>query len=173
MIGLVMIYHATSFYRDQGLVTSLEHILSCPDRLEQTKEVRFIRHTERYDLTMAGDPHWEAILPSNGGFITVGDGANGSTTIMGISMFHQLHCLQIIRKAFQGYVDMGDKVDLRDEGHGMQDAHAHHHGGQRHWVHCLDYLAQVRLSPLSLLEFTSYLTQFSLQSVSHVRRTIL
>jgi hypothetical protein len=74
------------------------------------------------------------MLPSNGGFIPAADGINSSTTELGISMFHQLHCLQIIRKAFQVYTDVGAKQSVRDEAtpqigkSAAQDAHAHHIG---------------------------------------------
>lgn len=175
MIGVFMLYHTTSYYKEQRLVTSLKPFLSCPNRVEPMKEVTFVRNEQRYDLTTAGDPHWEAMLPSNGGFIAAADGINSSTTAVGISMFHQLHCLQIIRRAFQVYTDAGAKQSVRDEAtpqirkSGAQDAHAHHHGDQRHWVHCLDYLAQVRTAfPLYGFDLTR---NFAL-SVSHVRRMI-
>ena len=104
-----------------------------------------------YDLSPAGDPHWEAILPPNGGFILAErEEANGSTVTIstGISMFHQLHCLQIIRKAIQGYMGANDCMSVEHEQ--GEDEMTHEHGAthhdhhdQTHWVHCLDYLAQV------------------------------
>jgi hypothetical protein len=78
-------------------------------------------------------------LPDNGGFIDTK--YNDTFTLhVGISMFHALHCVEMVR---------GKIVDNDDE-----DMHAHH-GPQNpldddpkerkfHLLHCLDYIIQVQ-----------------------------
>ncbi|KAK1993873.1 hypothetical protein LX36DRAFT_585453 [Colletotrichum falcatum] len=72
----------------------------------------------------------------------------------GISMFHQLHCLGILRGAFQMLHESTDshQPDLRetrihrrdDEIHRSASAHELHYN-QDHWTHCFDYLRQAIL----------------------------
>ncbi|KIJ54693.1 hypothetical protein M422DRAFT_153035 [Sphaerobolus stellatus SS14] len=52
--------------------------------------------TQRYMLeTPEGEREWEALLPLGGGIIRLGEQREPAT----ISMFHQLDCLNIMRKA--------------------------------------------------------------------------
>ncbi|KAH7872553.1 uncharacterized protein C8R40DRAFT_1162178 [Lentinula edodes] len=43
-------------------------------------------------------PEWQSIFPSGGGFLQLG---NDGQRVMGLSMFHQLHCLARIRIAMK------------------------------------------------------------------------
>lgn len=66
----------------------------------------------------------------------------------GITMFHQPHCLGMIRSAIQQLMfdkpmNMEDAIGLKHDGIGRRHGP---HLDQEHWVHCLDYLAQVKLA---------------------------
>lgn len=71
------------------------------------------------------------LLPQNGGLLKVRM-SNDSEKVndYGISMFHQLHCLVVLREIIFP---------------GSSTAHAEHDGrmARVHWAHCFDYLAQV------------------------------
>jgi hypothetical protein len=123
------------------------------------RPVKFAQRPEFFDLTPAGDGNWTALLPPNGGFVSERTG-EGGFEMAGITMFHQLHCLQMIREAFQDLME-GKKVlesEMDDEDEmGAGDVGKEHgvkrkrsigkrhgpHLDQDHWVHCLDYLMQV------------------------------
>ena len=72
----------------------------------------------------------QILLPSNGGFVKTLD-EQGAVRWYGVSMFHQLHCLNLLRaKVF---------------GTGMKEgAHGALHMNEEHLSHCLSYIAQVR-----------------------------
>lgn len=92
---------------------------------------------------------WDSLLTSNGGFLINHDDEGHSET-MGISMFHQLHCLQMIRVQIENLIQFngtGDGIG------GLPEFHKDHVSSWRHWRHCLEYIRQVRLSqrhPLAL-----------------------
>lgn len=109
--------------------------------------VNFTQRNEYWDLTAAGDAVWADILPDNGGFVPHRD-SNGHAYLTGISMFHQLHCLQMIRMAVQ-------KLENSTHSGSARDVHDHHAGDQRHWVHCLDYLVQVCITRFHHLKIYS------------------
>lgn len=133
----------------------------------------FKRREEFFDLSPAGDKNWSEILPPDGGFVVqkIGD----RRRMAGVTMFHQLHCLQMIRHAIQDlrkenqnirrHLDHDDEgFQVEDGEHVPSDAHAAHdeadmgrpgaQGGHdsMHWVHCLDYLMQVRRSAPGLTD---------------------
>lgn len=77
----------------------------------------------------------------NGGFFYE-RGKTGSLEAYGISMFHQLHCLAMIRVALQEH-DVHKRVDIsnfQEARSGQQD-----HIDMTHVTHCLDYIRQVGL----------------------------
>lgn len=87
-------------------------------------------------------------LTPNGGFLHVVE-PSGRTSFYGISMYHQLHCIDMLRAGLAGGA--------------LPSEHEHHHQARdeprptdkltsNHMEHCLDYLAQV--SPLLLLGAT-------------------
>lgn len=82
---------------------------------------------------------WDSLLTSNGGFLIDHDG-DGHSETMGISMFHQLHCLQMIRVQIENliaYNGTGDGIG------GLPEFHKDHVSNWRHWRHCLEYIRQV------------------------------
>lgn len=89
----------------------------------------FTENQQYTNLSSQYDHLWEEeLLTKSGGFITdpSSSGHDGDPSYAGISMFHQLHCLSMIRMA------------LKDSGERMP-----------HLTHCLDYLRQVRMFPSS------------------------
>jgi hypothetical protein len=128
--------------------------------------VTFTQRPEFFDLTAAGDGNWTALLPPNGGFVSEKTG-EGGYEMAGITMFHQLHCLQMIREAFQDVMEgkrmLESEMDAEEEEMGMGDVGREHgvrrkrvvgkrhgpHLDQDHWIHCLDYLMQVSSLRLS------------------------
>lgn len=83
-----------------------------------------------------GDPedvNWdEYLLTPNGGFIMVDEG-DGVTKGYGVTMFHQLHCLGMIRTMLFG--------GAMNHDHEVQGAEWSKN--PLHFLHCLDYIAQV------------------------------
>jgi hypothetical protein len=128
--------------------------------------VTFSQRDEFFDLSPAGDANWTALLPPNGGFVSH-QTKNGNYEMAGLTMFHQLHCLQMIRAAFQDSFSEGKEAldaDLMSKDAGMGDVGLEHntknkvkrhgpHLDQEHWVHCLDYLMQVSQFSYAYSEF--------------------
>jgi hypothetical protein len=90
-----------------------------------------------------GDEAWERIVPSRGGFIWVQYNETYDVPY-GISMFHGLHCLQMLRGAFK------QQLGVSGHGHDHHDggdiSTKHEHGGhfdKVHLGHCLGYVAEV------------------------------
>lgn len=82
------------------------------------------------------DKSWEQL--TEGGFLHVQD-ADGEVQGYGVSMFHQMHCLNMIRNMLLD-VPMSHAHEASDW---TED--------KMHWLHCLDYLAQVCISLMSRL----------------------
>lgn len=110
------------------------------------------------------DSSWNSLLTPNGGFLINKDEEGKSETI-GISMFHQLHCLQIIRVQIENLIAFNGT----SESTGIQPEFHHDHvSSWRHWRHCLEYIRQVRLllamisvpSSCTILLFSSLKRQF-------------
>lgn len=107
--------------------------------------VEFSKNHDYEDLSLASDSLWNNILTPNGGFLISFD--EKSTSIRhGIGMFHQLHCLQLLRVSLQSH--MQDYLNT-DAGNTNQSRRIDHteHVESKHLTHCLDYLQQVR-SPI-------------------------
>lgn len=89
----------------------------------------------------ANDTSWESLLTPGGGFLQV-EKEDGGEVGFGVSMFHQLHCLVMIRSMLLG----------------QPMSHAHEASDwsedNMHWLHCLDYLAQVFESPFYIVFFS-------------------
>jgi hypothetical protein len=97
----------------------------------------FTPHPEYANLSHIYDELWDAILPANGGFLIDSTGSSG------ITMFHQLHCLQLLRVGLQRAHDVGGGHE--DMMVPVVDMHEHDvHANPEHYLHCLDYLRQVR-----------------------------
>ena len=131
--------------------------------------VTFERHPELVDLTHGGDANWTALLPPNGGFVSQPSKDGSGYEMAGISMFHQLHCLGMIRTAIQDLKYGKDETNGADKKKAttmgkinglpvydeeddfgvrrrrsvrMEKEHGAH-DEHKHWLHCLDYLVQV------------------------------
>ncbi|KAJ9252205.1 hypothetical protein DTO271D3_2161 [Paecilomyces variotii] len=96
------------------------------------------------DMGPAGDEAWDSLLlPKKGGYIFARpeDPASNEAEPWGITMFHSLHCLSMLRSAIQ-----------EQQGENSSNAHVHNHNHNHtrrdgvedvnHTVHCLSYLAQ-------------------------------
>jgi len=88
----------------------------------------------------------DARLSLNGGFLRLRE-PSGRVGFYGVSMFHQLHCVQMLRNHITGNASGHGN----HQGHGRSKRHGNDHGRKivqdeltpDHLVHCLDYLAQV------------------------------
>jgi hypothetical protein len=94
-------------------------------------------------ITPSTDHYWTDLLPPNGGFIHIKEENTGNRTVRGVSMFHQLHCLQMIRMAFQDLLGVGSEGMDMDKRHGKAKLGEGEGVTELHWTHCLDYLRQV------------------------------
>ncbi|ESZ91948.1 hypothetical protein SBOR_7657 [Sclerotinia borealis F-4128] len=142
-----------------------------------TTSVLFSEHPAYENLSRVHDGLWDDLLPENGGFLRriggeeegAGDkGENGDEEgnkqmrklKYGITMFHSLHCLGIMRGGVQelfremgelrGEVE-GEGMDMGKRGKEKEKRGAGHdfghmeHGDPLHWLHCFDYLRQTIL----------------------------
>jgi hypothetical protein len=90
------------------------------------------------DMSLAGDKIWESMFPKGGGYLYVRP--NGSSTrseAWGVSMFHSLHCLLMLRSGIQG-------GQLPTSDHENMARRFNLHISPNHMAHCISYLAQVR-----------------------------
>jgi hypothetical protein len=73
--------------------------LTLPTFTTSTHKKAFTQNPAYNDLSPSADGNWSNLLPPNGGFFSskVGDGYE----MVGLTMFHQLHCLSMIRGALQ------------------------------------------------------------------------
>ncbi|KAE8380418.1 hypothetical protein BDV26DRAFT_290345 [Aspergillus bertholletiae] len=100
----------------------------------------FTRRPSIEDLSHEGDNAWNTeLFTPHGGFLIV---RRNETTKekWGVSMFHGLHCLQIIRSMLQQARENG--MSSMAGGHG--DHHQQHsdHLDETHVEHCFSYIAQ-------------------------------
>jgi len=154
------------------------------DQDANTYLTKFASYEAYESLSPENDVLWDALLPPNGGFVVTYDDVVSKPTqpanedddfghdehkshhhhetdhsqkqkhSTGISMFHQLHCLGMIRGAIQTlYARIeeleggakhthGDHVSHR-RGDGNESSGHDHLAGHDHWTHCFDYLRQV------------------------------
>ncbi|QDS70998.1 hypothetical protein FKW77_007739 [Venturia effusa] len=113
-------------YLHDPSTTYLPHITAT-----RTTSRTFIPNTSYNDLSPAADGNWTALLPPNGGFFSKQVGGKGEYEMVGVTMFHQLHCLSMIRGALQsqqremdGLVEEGEGgagADRRRSRDGVED----------------------------------------------------
>lgn len=133
-----------------GTVTSWAVTVACLcalllDRAGITSNRMTIEKYEKYeDITHEGDDAWDELLTPNEGFLI--KEIDGVRQEWGISMFHQLHCLGMMRMSYQsfllkeravGFSEHGgdDKPDWNTTKEGLHDKFGH-------ILHCYDYLRQ-------------------------------
>lgn len=94
-----------------------------------TVETTFKRIEELEDFSPAADGVWEDLFTANGGFIV--RKIDGKQHRIGISMFHQLHCLKMLRSLMQSLANNTENT--------VDNLSKH-----THEAHCFSYLVQVR-----------------------------
>ncbi|KAM0124924.1 hypothetical protein ACHAO1_010843 [Botrytis cinerea] len=156
-----------------------------------SKTVLFSEHPIYENLSHEYDHLWDELLPQNGGFLRVfdedmesngneyaegkkGEVQKGKKHRYGITMFHSLHCLGIMRGGVQELFREMEELKMEVEelkmekmeddeeaeskmrrgqqkkraggghGHGHDFGHMEH-GDPLHWLHCFDYLRQTVL----------------------------
>ena len=132
----------------------LDNALLTEDALDspRTQSVEFYEHYEYRNLSHASDHLWDELLTPNGGFLAGLDDA-GQLHRYGISMFHQIHCVAMLRKVVQSLMSgakagstahamHGSYMNKKDSPSGNYGA-AHNDLDSEHWLHCFDYLRQV------------------------------
>lgn len=100
------------------------------------------------DLSHKGDEAWATeLFTPHGGFLVV---RRNETTNekWGVSMFHGLHCLQMIRSALQQAREI--EISSIPGDHGGHHEHHSEHLEESHLQHCFSYITQVRNSSLFL-----------------------
>ncbi|KAF2636001.1 hypothetical protein P280DRAFT_553343 [Massarina eburnea CBS 473.64] len=121
---------------------SFSHLMchcSAPSTLTPPPRIRttFQSITALEDLSEEADTNWASLATPKGGFLRV-QYNESYVQLWGISMFHQLHCLEMIRMTLQ------KEMGIKAKGN-------HHHGGGKgaeheddpeHITHCFSYLAQ-------------------------------
>ncbi|KIM96897.1 hypothetical protein OIDMADRAFT_131237 [Oidiodendron maius Zn] len=78
---------------------------------------------------------WDSLLTPNGGFLMV-DLQDHKNHSIGVSMFHQLHCLSMIRAV----IVTGEMRRHPVESRNMKEMQDH-----EHFMHCFDYIVQAIL----------------------------
>ncbi|KAE9964350.1 hypothetical protein BLS_008442 [Venturia inaequalis] len=75
----------------------------------------FVPNPSYNDLSPSADGNWTSLLPPNGGFLSqrVGKKEDGHYEMVGLTMFHQLHCLSMIRGALQ---QQQSKIEMFGDG---------------------------------------------------------
>jgi hypothetical protein len=112
----------------KSLRASLTH---CPDVGGTTTNFEEDERFQTFNST--ADQLWKETVTPNGGFVI--DETRTDSQIYGIAMFHQLHCLAMVRSGFQV---LYARIEGRIDGEGMQ-----HQFDEAHLLHCLDYFRQV------------------------------
>jgi hypothetical protein len=118
------------------------------ERNKQYSPHTFPTVTPLEDLGPGGDEAWKSLTTARGGFLWL---QYNETYDMpwGISMFHGIHCLQMLRGEFQSQLGMSNggghhhHTAIQQENHGS-NAHTVHLG------HCLGYIAEVRSTLVAL-----------------------
>ncbi|EPE32558.1 hypothetical protein GLAREA_07692 [Glarea lozoyensis ATCC 20868] len=114
-------------------VKSLRTSLSlCPAVDTVTTDFQEDKRFQTFNST--ADKLWQDTVTPNGGFVI--DESRTGSQVNGIAMFHQLHCLAMVRSGFQALFARNER---RSNGH----THMPHDFDEAHILHCLDYFRQV------------------------------
>ena len=105
---------------------------------QSTFRTKFEPQPNLRSLDASTDVFWDTdrLLTPNGGYII--REYEGQDSYYGITMFHQLHCLQALRTALQ-------ILTAKANGTGSGELPPSHWKHGTHYLHCLDYLKQVSL----------------------------
>lgn len=134
-----------------------------PSLRHLTRTFREMRHLE--DLSKDADEAWRSTLTTpKGGFLFVKnenrEERGGKDEPWGVSMFHAIHCLTLLRTSFQHFNNaMNTTVTANMDVHMHQDVKRMNGGSDLdaivHVGHCFSYIAQVRIL-FNLLNSTSF-----------------
>lgn len=97
------------------------------------------------DFSPSADEAWDqTLLTPNGGFLSVGPNQTADKD-WGISMFHALHCLKMLRvvAGTSEMIRMADGAGGGDKNKGQLGTSPDMHMSPGHVGHCVGYLAQV------------------------------
>jgi len=109
---------------------------STPSR---TKSTTFTQVPNLEDLSPAGDAAWDELLTPHGGSVWLRTNETFAQD-WGISMFHGLHCLGLIRVGLRNGLGHGENHHIRrNEAAGSHEGHL----DLEHLRHCFSYIAQV------------------------------
>ncbi|KAH7412778.1 hypothetical protein BKA64DRAFT_770529 [Cadophora sp. MPI-SDFR-AT-0126] len=111
-------------------ITEICHSISSPS--ENTVTTPFEANSTYQSLDPATDGLWNQLVTPNGGFILENLGEDSQ--VYGVGMFHQLHCLQIIRNHIQEQYSKLDAMNSRGTKRGVVHGH---HLDLGHTLHCL------------------------------------
>ncbi|KUL90711.1 hypothetical protein ZTR_00008 [Talaromyces verruculosus] len=97
------------------------------------------------DMGVAGDQKWDDLFAGDGYLFLKPENSSLPQEPWGVSMFHELHCLQVLRNKIQGLeAQVSGSEPLQNQGQ-----HGHHHDDSDdsdvsdiHYLHCFSYLAQ-------------------------------
>jgi hypothetical protein len=130
-----IVFHASHTTDGASLDIPVENL-----RHQQSSfRAKFEPQYEFRSLDASTDLLWDDdhLLTPNGGYLV--REFDGEDSYFGITMFHQLHCLQALRTALQILT-----AQVNGTGSG-ELPHTHWRHGT-HYLHCLDYLKQVSMS---------------------------
>jgi hypothetical protein len=139
---------AAAFWTDGRIISMIHHSYCRIDESQMMMSVVFSDHEEYKSLSHDYDYLWHELFTPNGGYINVRE-KNQTRHDYGISMYHQLHCLQMIRTAIQDLQSqIGEQSQNHNNMHHDRSQALNDHPGPMHWLHCLDYLRQVSIRQL-------------------------
>ncbi|OQE41813.1 hypothetical protein PENCOP_c004G03202 [Penicillium coprophilum] len=112
------------------------------------KEIRYFEWNQTFvdPPNPENDIAWNKLLPDGRGYIYVENGARyglepgvqkEAGEIYGVSMFHQIHCLAVIRRDYYKLV-----MGLQTDDHSVIKEAAERQLASEHTGHCFDYLRQ-------------------------------
>ncbi|ETS88116.1 hypothetical protein PFICI_01944 [Pestalotiopsis fici W106-1] len=149
ILAIIVVFFLRSDIPYTPTLTVKSHLIQDYHHIVQDVEkssivMNFREHAEFKNLSHEYDIYWKNTRPPNGGYFAWLD-ETGTRRRDGISMFHQLHCLVMLREAMQG---LGEEIQSlkamrRDTAHEDHAMHTEH--DDLHWLHCFDYLRQAIL----------------------------
>ena len=156
-IALTLLYHEHVVEAINNLrIDNSSPDLSTTSHTTQPLPFTYLRNYEFQDMTSGGDEAWANLTPSKGGFLWVQ--YNETLNIQyGISMFHGLHCLQMLRTSFKAQPGLSSANTASSHSHPTRRnrARAEIQGETTLEIHlgnCLVYIAMVSLQqPYSIL----------------------
>jgi hypothetical protein len=129
--------------------------MDCKNCRQLNRRVLFYDREGHLAINESSEESWNSILPPNGGKLIRYDEQTKGPVVFGISMFHQLHCLQMIREQVELSIEMNfsggtgatqENVhagSLRNKHTEGKMNHDHREDDYRHVRHCLEYIRQV------------------------------